>query len=147
MGPSPLAPVPGGTHADLMPNDAWHDLERFGFGDFTFRMPDGTVVGKAEDLKSLRAMLETVPAECLAYHAGKNHFSNWFKSRTELALADRLRPRPLGEFGSTEALRAFVLQEIDEFRLEQHRTVIADFNAERFEPRVSITRIGTGSPR
>ena len=33
------------------------------------------------------------PAESIAYHAERNHFSNWLKARTEFALAHALRPR------------------------------------------------------
>jgi hypothetical protein len=120
-------------------------IERFGFGDFIFRLPDGTEVDRATGLRSLANKLVTIPAESIAYHAERNHFSNWLKARTELALAERLRPQRVEDFDGIEHLREHLLHEIDEFRLEQHRTVIAEFDADRFEPRVSITRIGTGS--
>ncbi len=63
----------------------------FGFGDFVFRLPDGTEVGRASDLKSLEEMLWTVPAESVGYHGERNHFSNWLKARTEFDLAHSLR--------------------------------------------------------
>ena len=40
-------------------------IENFGFGDFVFRLPDGTEVGRAHDLKSLE--------EKLAHRAGREH--------------------------------------------------------------------------
>ena len=40
--------------------------ETFGFGDFKFHLPNGEVIGRAHDLKSLVEMLATVPAEELA---------------------------------------------------------------------------------
>ena len=43
-------------------------------------------------------MLWTVPAESLAYHGERNHFSNWLKARTEFALAHSLRPRKVADF-------------------------------------------------
>ena len=36
-------------------------LEHFGFGDFVFRRPDGTEVGRAADLRGLEEKLATVP--------------------------------------------------------------------------------------
>ncbi len=68
-------------------------LADFGFGDFVFRLPDGTEVGRAQDLKGLEEQLRTVPAESVAYHGARNHFSRWLKARTEFALAHELRPR------------------------------------------------------
>ena len=53
-----------------------------------------------------RRELRTVPAESLAYHGERNHFSNWLKARTEFALAYRLRPRKVSDFASIEDLRA-----------------------------------------
>src|SRR5688572_29828195 len=46
-------------------------VELMGFGDFVFRLPDGTVVGRAHDLRGLEAQLRTVPAESLAYHGAR----------------------------------------------------------------------------
>ena len=38
-------------------------VERFGFGDFVFRRPDGTEIDRAQDLRTLAVKLETVPEE------------------------------------------------------------------------------------
>ena len=51
-------------------------MERLSFGDFVFRLPDGTEVARAHDLKSLEETLGTVPAASLAFHGERNHFSN-----------------------------------------------------------------------
>ena len=67
-------------------------IENVGFGDFVFRLPDQTEVGRASDLNQLEQLLHTVPAESIAYHAERNHFSHWFMTRTEFALAQKLRP-------------------------------------------------------
>jgi hypothetical protein len=47
---------------------------RFGFGDFDFRTPDGSVVGRARDLPQFEAMLHTIPDASLLYHAERQHF-------------------------------------------------------------------------
>jgi hypothetical protein len=120
-------------------------VRRFGFGDFVFRTPDGAEVDRAADLKSLARKIASIPAESLVYHAGRNHFAKWLKARTEFTLAERLVVPPDGHAADPERLRSRFLESIDEFREERDRTVIADFDRKRFEPSVSITRIGAGS--
>ena len=83
-------------------------------------LPDGTEVGSASDLRTLEEMLERVPAESLAYHGKRNDFSNWLKARTELALADKLRPVKVSDFASLEDLRESVVRSIAEYRIERH---------------------------
>ncbi len=120
-------------------------VERFGFGDFVFRLPDRSEVDRAQDLRTLIEKLKSVPAESICYHAERNHFANWLKARTEFELAERLLPRRVGDFESVEHLRAHLLERIEETRRDRHRAVIADFDRERFEPGFGITRIGAGS--
>jgi hypothetical protein len=127
-----------------------HDLQRFmienfGFGDFVFRRPDGTPVGEARTLKALEEQLQVAPAESVAYHSERNHFSKWLKARTEFALAHTLRPRKLSDFGSVEGLRAELLRAIREYRGRLNRGIVADFAADAFDPASSFCRIGAGS--
>ncbi len=117
----------------------------FGFGDFVFRRPDGSEVDRATDLQSLMEKLETVPAESIAYHASGNHFSRWLKTRTEFALAERLRPRKLTDFDGVEGLRTHLIDAIREYRVEQNLAVVVDFERDRFNGAVPFSRIGTGS--
>ncbi len=77
----------------------------FGFGDFVFRMRDGSEVGRAHSLKTLEEQLQVVPDESILLHAERNHFSNWLKARTEFWLAHRLRPRKISDFDSIDDLR------------------------------------------
>ncbi|MCA8943227.1 MAG: histidine kinase [Planctomycetes bacterium] len=120
-------------------------VERFGFGDFIFRMANGHEIDRAHDLKSFAEKLRTVPAESVAYHAQRQHFSNWFKARCDFELADKLQPRQLKDFDSDEHLRADLLQAIDESRRDKRRTVVAEFHRESFDSSVSMSRIGKGS--
>uniref|UniRef100_A0A832I404 Histidine kinase n=1 Tax=Eiseniibacteriota bacterium TaxID=2212470 RepID=A0A832I404_UNCEI len=121
-------------------------IEHFAFGDFVFRMPDGTEVDRAADLRSLEDKLRTVPAESIAYHGERNHFSNWFTARTEFALARRLRPRRVEEFASLEHLRRDLIESIAEYRREQSETLVADFDRHGFDPTGPFfARIGGGS--
>ena len=92
-------------------------------------------VGRAHDLKTLEEMLHTVPADCLAYHGERNHFSNWLKARTEFALAHSLRPRTVADFGGLEDLRGDLIQAIQEYRAERNRRIVADFDRATFDGR------------
>ena len=108
-------------------------LENFGFGDFVFRLPDGTEVGRAEDLRDLEDKLQTVPAESIAFHAERNHFSKWLKARTEFALAHELRPRTLSDYDGVGGLRRSLIDSIADYRRELNQAVVADFDRETFD--------------
>jgi len=116
------------------------------FGDFVFRMPDGTEVARASDMNALEAQLHTVPAESISYHSQRNHFSRWLTARTEFALAQKLRPRKVSDFASLEALRQDLIQSINDYRREQSEFLIGDFDAATFKSGDKFfLRIGSGS--
>ena len=120
--------------------------EQFGFGDFVFRLPDASEVGRAKDLNELEERLQTVPAESLVFHSQSNHFSHWLMVRTEFALAAKLRPRKVSDFPSSEHLRRDLIESIHEYRREQNEVLIGDFRADTFKPSESnFLRIGSGS--
>ena len=118
---------------------------RFGFGDFTFRMPDGPVIAKARDLRELAERILDVPEASLVHHASRNHFSLWLKARTELELAAGLRSKSVGDFEDVDALRRFASEAIRDSREQRNRTVIAEFDRGNFDPSVGLTRVGEGS--
>ena len=120
--------------------------EQFGFGDFVFRLPDASEVGRAKDLNELEEQLQTVPAESIVFHAQSNHFSHWLMARTEFALAAKLRPRKVSDFAGPEHLRRDLIESIHEYRREQNEVLIGDFRADTFQPsESSFLRIGSGS--
>ncbi len=120
-------------------------LERFGFGDFVFRRPDGTEVDRAPDLRGLEEKLRTVPEESIVHHAGRNHFSRWLKARTEFSLAHELRPRTLDDYESPQAMRESLIRAIAAYRLEQARTLVTDFDRDDFDLSGDFYRMGGGS--
>lgn len=120
-------------------------LQDFGFGDFVFRLPDGTEVARAADLRSLAEIAATVPAESILYHGSQNHFSRWFKARTEFDLADALRPRKTSDYPDAEALRRDLIAEIDAYRRDLAQAVVADFAAGSVDRSVDFYRLGGGS--
>lgn len=127
-----------------------HDLQRFmknnfSFGDFVFRMPDGTRVDRAKDLKMLEKKLHTIPEECLVYHGERNHFSNWLKARTEFWLAHRLRPKRVQDYKSVDELRTHIINSLRSYRKERYEGSILDFDPQNFDTTSSFARIGGGS--
>lgn len=120
-------------------------MNNFGFGDFVFRMPDGKEEGRATNLKELEEQLHRVPDECIKFHAERNHFSNWFKARTEFWLAHKLRPQKVQDFASIQELRADIIHSIRLYQESRQRGIITEFSKDTFDLRVSFARVGTGS--
>lgn len=120
--------------------------EQFGFGDFVFRMPDGSEVARATDLNALEERVRSVPHESIAFHGQRNHFSHWLMARTEFALAQKLRPRKVCEFASSEHLRRDLIASIAEYRREQSNVLVGDFKADSFKAADPFfLQIGEGS--
>jgi CheY-like chemotaxis protein len=120
-------------------------LQDFGFGDFVFRLADGTEVARAADLKSLAEVAATVPQESILFHGSQNHFSRWLKARTEFDLADALRPRKASDYPDAEALRRDLIDEIDAYRRDLAQGVVADFSLDSIDRSVDFYRLGGGS--
>ncbi len=121
-------------------------IEQLGFGDFVFRMPDGSEVARARDLNELEKLLHEVPDASIAYHSARNHFSHWLRARTEFTVAQKLRPRKVSDFPTPEALRRDLIDSIAEYRHEQSQVLVGDFNPANFKPTDAFfLRIGGGS--
>ncbi len=116
-----------------------------GFGDFVFRLPDRTEVGRARDIFEMHQVLHTVPASSVAMHAEGNDFSTWFNARSMVDLAATIRDRTRGEFEDNEAVRDYLLGVIGKARRREQEGVIADFVARRTGPHNRFVRLGKGS--
>ena len=117
-----------------------------GFGDFIFRMPDGTEVARAADLQSVQARLPDIPDESLWFHARQNHFSNWIMGRSEIALASKFKEVRASDFTDTESLRNYIIAGINEMRKWQQKGVVAKFNKKYFDAEImDFVKIGHGS--
>ena len=120
--------------------------EAFAFGDFVFRLPDGSEVGRAADLIELEAQLRRVPGASINYHGERNHFSHWLMARTEFTLAEKLRPRKVSDFTDAEALRQDLIDSIAAYRHEQNQVLVGDFQTASFKPTPDFfMRFGGGS--
>ncbi|NHJ84848.1 MAG: hypothetical protein FK734_05265 [Asgard group archaeon] len=119
-------------------------LEYVGFGDFIFKIPDGTIVGTANDIISFYEQIKTVPIESLIYHGENDHFSNWLSARGEFEIAQKLKPRKVSEFTKHE-LREFLLNTINEVVVEKTKGIINDFNRNNYHEETLFLRLRPGS--
>lgn len=119
--------------------------EALGFGDFVFRLPDRTEVARARDVYEMERALASVPAESVAYHAARNHFSVWLRARSLFALAKRIRPRRPGDFDDIEELRGELVNVLHEARLREQAGVITDLSSRHTGPENRFVRVGRGS--
>jgi CheY-like chemotaxis protein len=125
-----------------------HDffLNYLGFGDFVFRMPDGTEVARAARLREFEEQLRTIPDESLLYHAHCNHFSNWVMARAEIALAARLHKNHFKSITDSSELREDLISKVHALRKLRQQGVVAQFSAKSFDPEITdFARMGRGS--
>ena len=120
-------------------------MNRFGFGDFVFRYPDGREVARAASLQEFQKLIYDVPAECLEFHARRNHISIWLRARTEFETAEKLRPRKVSDFKDIEEVRMFIQRTIRDLIVQNRSGVITDFGPTRFDLDNSFVRLGNGS--
>lgn len=119
--------------------------QNFGFGDFVFRLPNGTKLDRARNFKEMQKCVARIDIRSLVYHAERNHFSNWLMARTEFGLAARLRPRKVSEFKNKKEFRAYLVQTLKDFRHERQIGVITDFSRDHYDGQAEFLRIGEGS--
>ncbi|HOJ03717.1 MAG TPA: PEP/pyruvate-binding domain-containing protein [Bacteroidota bacterium] len=117
----------------------------FGFGDFVFRLPDGTEVSRARSIREMRERLRYIPGPSLEYHAQRDHFSNWLRARTRFQLADKLKPVKVSAFADLEELRSYLLSAITEHLVQDQKGVIQDFSRNDYDLEHTFVRIGSGS--
>ncbi|WP_051305620.1 PEP/pyruvate-binding domain-containing protein [Desulfogranum mediterraneum] len=125
-----------------------HDffLRYLGFGDFVFRLPDQTQVGRVSSLYEFEQELQLIPTASIRYHAEHNHFFNWVMARAEVALAARLHKHHFSQIDDDDQLREDILSKVHALRKLRQQGVVTQFNRDRFDPLITdFIRIGGGS--
>ncbi len=121
-------------------------LHHLGFGDFVFRMPDGTEIDRADNLRSLKAKLPQIPDASVIYHADRNHFSNWIMSRSEIILASKFREVHTRDFKDADDIRSYIISNVQSLLTWQQRGVVAQFQRRQFDAEImDFVKIGGGS--
>jgi CheY-like chemotaxis protein len=120
-------------------------IDRFGFGDFVFRGPDGREIVRASDMHGMVRALQQVPEDSIRYHAERNHFSGWLKARTEFELASIIRSRTVEDFDSIQKVKQWLISSMTEHLRQIQRRVMVDFRGDEFNEYVAFAKIGAGS--
>ncbi|HVN70654.1 MAG TPA: PEP/pyruvate-binding domain-containing protein, partial [Desulfomonilia bacterium] len=128
--------------------DEIHDffLTHLGFGEFVFRIPDGTEVGRADKLRTLEDKLAEIPDESLCHHIEKKDMANWVMMRSEIPLASTIRDLSCRSFTSTSEMREYIISLIHLVRKWRQKGVVAKFNRKEFNiDLLDFAKIGQGS--
>ena len=120
-------------------------IRNFGFGDFIFRMPDGSELSRAENLVGMIKTLESLPPESLEYHAKNNHFSNWLSARGYIKAANQFRKFSNTKFKNVEGRRKRHIQTLRDIKKQIKTKPFVPFNVKSLHKVDSIMRIGKGS--
>ena len=115
--------------------------ENFGFGDFIFKLPDGTELARASSFREMQQCIARVDHESLVFHAESNHFSNWLIARGEFDLANLLRPRKVSEFDDPADMRDFLFATISRHRHDRQAGMVTDFNRVHYDGHARFLRI------
>jgi CheY-like chemotaxis protein len=119
--------------------------ERLGFGDFVFRLPGGSEVGRAEDISDFDRLLEQVPDQSLQYHLDKGHFLNWFLARGEFSLAQAVENGICIPVSDLPGARLCLSRSIARNAVDRRRGRISDFSSQGLDNPDFLMRMGRGS--
>jgi hypothetical protein len=120
-------------------------VKELGFGEFVFRMPDGTEISRANDLLSLEQQFQIIPEESFVHHCNRNDFSRWLFARTETVLASKFRPLRGQDFENVQSHRDYLISAIRTRRKQRQKGIVVDFDPQHFDPDTTFLRIGKGS--
>lgn len=121
-------------------------LENYGFGSFVFKYPDGRIIAEATDITNLERIVRDLPAESLHYHAVNNHFSRWFRARTEFDVADKLRFIDAEDVFNIDDIRTYILEVLNAYFQRYQSGVILDFEGlSKKDMENAFIKLGTGS--
>lgn len=121
-------------------------LKNYGFGSFVFKYPDGRVIAEATDITNFERIIRDLPDESLYYHAANNHFSRWFRARTEVEVAEKLRCIDAVDFFAVADIREYILQVLKDYFRRYQSGVILDFEGlTKKDMENAFIRLGSGS--
>ena len=103
----------------------------FGFGDFTFRLPDNTIVQKATTIDEFIKGIENINEDSILHHAKSHHFSNWLAARAEFNLASIIRSISANDFDNGESIRSYILGHLKSSKSD-HQSKVVNYSSSRF---------------
>ena len=120
-------------------------MDRLGFGDFIFRLPNGREIARASNLREMEKIVPSIPDKSIFFHASRNHFSSWLMARSEILLASKLKPLKTSDFSNIKELKDHLIASIQERRKGRQKGIITDFVSGNFDPDADFIKIGKGS--
>ena len=121
-------------------------LNHLGFGNFVFRAEgSGKVLERARNLRELAKCIEQIPEDSFIGHGRSNDFSRWLYARTEIELADQVRPLRFEDFISAAAQREALVDLIRQRLRQRRRGLVVEFDAPGFEGDFEFLKLGSGS--
>ena len=120
-------------------------MDRLGFGDFIFRLPNGREIARASNLREMEKVVPSIPDKSVFFHATRNHFSSWLMARSEILLASKLKPLKTSDFPNIKELKDHLVASIQERRMGRQKGIITDFVSDAFDPDADFIKIGKGS--
>jgi CheY-like chemotaxis protein len=121
-------------------------LNHLGFGEFVFRMPDGTEAGRASKLRELEERIAEVPEESLRLHVEKKDMASWIMMRSEIPLASTIKSLSCSSFSSASEMRGHLVRLIHSVRRLRQKGVVTQFNRREFDADLlELAKIGRGS--
>jgi len=123
-----------------------HITKYFSFGAFEFWNPKTKKIAvKAKNLKEFQEVLRRVPIESIVYHAKRNDFSKWLRSRALFPLANMFVKVEYEDFSDNDHIREFLSDSVRAFRIYRSRGIIAKFDRAQYDEYLVFSRIGEGS--
>ena len=119
--------------------------KNFGFGNFTFTLPNNKKIISAKNIKQFILGIKTAPIESIIFHAKSHHFSNWLAARTEFELASKLRSIQAHQFKNNNDLRKYILKELELNRNENKKEAINSVPKKLDDSSYSFYRLCNGS--
>ncbi len=119
--------------------------DHLGFGDFVFRRPSGKEIGRAANMRTLERRMAEIPEDSFIYHCNRNDFSRWLFARTEITLANKVRPLRDADFQSVQSHRDYLVSIIRSRRRRRQKGIVVNFEAGDFDLDAEFFKIGQGS--
>ena len=120
-------------------------VSELGFGDFLFRLEDGTEISRAGTMVEFITRLRSVPDESILFHASHNHFSGWLIAHGEVAYAKKIQPARPSDFPEIRTLRKYLVDVFDEVERGKNRGRVVDLSSWERTGREQIVRLREGS--
>jgi len=116
-------------------------MDRLGFGDFIFRLPNGREIARASNLREMEKIVPSIPDKSVFFHASRNHFSSWLMARSEILLASKLKPLKTSDFSNVKELKSHLIASIQERRKGRQKGIITDFVSGNFDPDADFIKL------